>query len=391
MKQKEIIVLGSTGSIGKSLVYILKKNKNLFNIKLLSTHKNLKEISKQCKFLNVKNIIVSDFNSYKKAKLIFKRRNIRVLNNFDNLGKYFKKKSDYVMSAISGINGLEPTLKLIRFTKTIAIANKESIICGWNLISKASKKYNTQIIPVDSEHFSIWSLIKDKNINQIDKVYITASGGPFLNKKISQLNDIHIKDALRHPNWSMGKKISIDSATMMNKIFEVIETNRLFNIKLKNIFILIHRDSYLHAIVSFKNGLKTFLVHDTDMKIPIFNTLFTDTKKKFMLKDLDIDKINKLNLMYINSKRFPIIDILKKYPNKNTLFDTVLISINDKLVEKFLNEEINFLQISEYFLKMINLKEFKKYRKLTPKNVNEILKLSQYVSLKIDELSVKAS
>ena len=110
-----------------------------------------------------------------------------------------------------------------------------------------------------------------------------------------------------------------------------------------------------------------------------------------MLKDLNIDKINKLNLMYINSKRFPIIDILKKYPNKNTLFDTVLISINDKLVEKFLNEEINFLQISEYFLKMINLKEFKKYRKLTPKNVNEILKLSQYVSLKIDELSVKAS
>ena len=127
------------------------------------------------------------------------------------------------------------------------------------------------------------------------------------------------------------------------------------------------------------------------MKIPIFNTLFTDTKKKFMLKNLDIDKINKLNLTYINSKRFPIINILKKYPSKNTLFDTVLISINDKLVEKFLNKEINFLQISEYFLKIINLKEFIKYRKLTPKNVNEIMKLSQYVSLKIDELSVKAS
>ena len=385
MKKKDIAILGSTGSIGKSLVDIVKQNKKKINVKLLSTNNNLKEIFKQCKILRVKNIIVNDFESYKKAKLIFKNKKIRVFNNFNNIDVCFKKRIDYVLSAISGINGLEPTLKFIKFTNTIAIANKESIICGWNLIRKEAFKYNTQIIPVDSEHFSIWSLIRSKSHKQIDKIYITASGGPFLNKKINDLKNIKIKDALCHPNWSMGKKISIDSATMMNKLFEVIETNRLFNIKLKKIFILIHKASYLHAIVSFKNGLKTFLVHETDMKIPIFNTLFINNENEFMVKDLDFTKINNLDLKKINTKKFNVINILKHYPNKNTLFDTILVSINDRLVEKFLKKQIKYLDISKYLIKLINLKEFKKYKKIEPKNLKQIMKLSKFVSLIVDK------
>jgi 1-deoxy-D-xylulose-5-phosphate reductoisomerase len=388
-KKKEILILGSTGSIGKSLINILKKYKSEIKINLLSTNTNLNEISKQSKFFNVKNLIISDYKTYIKAKKIFKNKNIKILNNFKNLKKIIKSKADYVMSSISGLEGLIPTYEVIKFTKTIAIANKESIICGWEIIKNEAKKNNTKIIPVDSEHFSIWSLIGSKNINQVDKIYITASGGPFLNKTLKDLKNIKINDALKHPNWSMGKKISVDSATMMNKVFEVIETNRLFDFKLKNIIILIHKDSYLHAVVSFKSGIKSFLVHETDMRVPIYNSLFFENNNKFMTKNLDINKVNNLKLKKINSKRFSVINILNKYPEYNTLFDTVLVTVNDKLVYKFLKQELSFLDISKFLVKIINLREFRKYRYLKPNNIKEIIDLSKYVGLKVDKLCVK--
>jgi 1-deoxy-D-xylulose-5-phosphate reductoisomerase len=388
-KKKEIMILGSTGSIGKSLINILKKYKSEIKINLLSTNTNLKEISKQSKSFNVKNLIISDYKTYTRAKKIFKNKNIRILNNFKNLKKIIKSKADYVMSSISGLDGLIPTYEIIKFTKTIAIANKESIICGWEIIKNEAKKNNTKIIPVDSEHFSIWSLIGSKNINKVDKIYITASGGPFLNKTLKDLKDIKVNDALKHPNWSMGKKISVDSATMMNKVFEVIETNRLFNFKLKNIVILIHKDSYLHAIVSFKSGIKSFLVHETDMRVPIYNSLFFDKESKFMNQNLDINKLNNLKIKKINSKRFNVINILNKYPEFNTLFDTVLVTANDKLVHKFLKKQLSFLDISKYLMKIINLREFRKYRYLRPNNTQDIIDLAEYVGLKVDKLCVK--
>jgi len=388
-KKKEIMILGSTGSIGKSLINILKKYKSEIKINLLSTNTNLKEISKQSKSFNVKNLIISDYKTYTRAKKIFKNKNIRILNNFKNLKKIIKSKADYVMSSISGLDGLIPTYEIIKFTKTIAIANKESIICGWEIIKNEAKKNNTKIIPVDSEHFSIWSLIGSKNINKVDKIYITASGGPFLNKTLKDLKDIKVNDALKHPNWSMGKKISVDSATMMNKVFEVIETNRLFNFKLKNIVILIHKDSYLHAIVAFKSGIKSFLVHETDMRVPIYNSLFFDKENKFMNQNLDINKLNNLKIKKINSKRFNVINILNKYPEFNTLFDTVLVTANDKLVHKFLKKQLSFLDISKYLMKIINLREFRKYRYLRPNNTEDIIDLAEYVGLKVDKLCVK--
>ena len=157
------------------------------------------------------------------------------------------------MSAISGIEGLRPTINIIKKTKRIAIANKESLICGWGLIQKELKKYKTEFIPVDSEHFSIWSVIKDYQKSDIEKIILTASGGPFLNKKIKK--NVSLKDAINHPNWSMGKKISIDSATMMNKIFEIIEAKKIFDIELNKFEILIHPKSYIHAIVKLKNWI----------------------------------------------------------------------------------------------------------------------------------------
>ena len=277
--KKRIAILGSTGSIGKTTFDIIKRDKKNFEVILLTTHKNIKELYKQSKILNVKNLIVTDTKSYTNFKKKIKNKNIKIFNNYKTLNKILKKKLDYTMSSISGLAGLEPTLMIIGKTKTIAIANKESIICGWSLIDKKLKKYKTSFIPVDSEHFSIWSLINNFENDLIDKIYITASGGPFLKWPLNKIMKASPSKALKHPNWSMGKKISIDSATMMNKVFEVIETQRIFNLSKSKIKILVHDKSYIHAIVKFKNGITKILAHDTNMKIPIFNSIYQNMKK----------------------------------------------------------------------------------------------------------------
>ena len=274
--KKKIAILGSTGSIGKQTLKIIKKDKKNFDVVLLSTNKNTKLILEQAKEFNVKNIVIKNYESYLKFKK--KIKYLKVHKNFDNLEQFIKKKLDYTMCAITGLEGLKPTLKIVKHTKTIAIANKESIICGWCLINKQLQKHKTKFIPVDSEHFSIWSVIKDLNSSVVENIIITASGGPFFNNKNNSLK-ITPKLASSHPNWKMGAKISVDSSTLMNKVFEIIEAKKIFNIELKKFKILIHPKSYVHAIVKLKNGLIKIVAHDTDMKIPITNSLYLNENK----------------------------------------------------------------------------------------------------------------
>ena len=387
--KKKIALLGSTGSIGKSFLNILKKDVNDCEILLLSANSNIKELLKQLKIFTVKNIIVTNKKSYLEIKKKLKNKKINIYNNYDLLNKIFKKqKADYILNAISGLEGLNPTLKTIKFTKNIAIANKESIICGWTLIQKELKKFKVKFIPVDSEHFSIWSLIDDAKNTDVEKVFITASGGPFNRFPLNKFKEITIKKALKHPNWKMGKKISIDSATLMNKVFEIIEAKKIFNYKYSQLKILIHPNSYVHAIVKFNNGLIKMLMHDTNMRIPIFNSFYRNYEKKISTKNIDFDILNNLNFSNVDLIKFPVVNILKKMPNKDSLFETVLVSANDKLVNLFLNKKITFNQISTLLFKIIKMKEFSKFKKLKAKNIDEIIKLNDYVSLKIENLTI---
>ena len=379
--RKKIAILGSTGSIGKTLLKVLEKDKKNIKIYFLTANKNYKELIKQAKKFNVKNLIVKDKKSYLFLKKKFQNKNIKIYNNYDCFKKIIKKKLDYVMSSIVGLEGLKPTFEIIRFTKKIAVANKESLICAWNLINKELKKNNTEFIPVDSEHFSISKLLENHKESEIKKIYLTASGGPFLNFKHSQLRKVKPKDAIKHPKWRMGKKISVDSATLMNKILELIEAQKLFNIPMKKLEILIHPESLVHAILELKNGLKKFIYHETSMIIPLANAMFDGNLNIDNYINTNLNKNKKIieNLVFekVDKKIFPIIK-LKNIANKYPSSAIIINASNEILVDHFLRKKIPFLSISKIIMGILRDRNYKKYAIRKPKNIEQINKIDNW-------------
>jgi 1-deoxy-D-xylulose-5-phosphate reductoisomerase len=383
--KKKIAILGSTGSIGKTLIEIIKENKKDFEIVLLTADKSYDEIFKQAKYLNVKNLIIKDkksFNDLKKKKL----GKINIYNNYNSFNNIFKKKIDYVMSSISGFDGLEPTLKIIKHTKKIAIANKEAIICGWHLIKKDLKKYNTTFVPVDSEHFSIFYALQSNKISNIEKIYLTASGGPLNNIPKKRFKNIKISQAIKHPNWKMGKKISVDSATMMNKVFEIIEAKKIFDLDYNKLDILVHPTSYIHAIIKFKDGMIKIIAHDTNMKIPIFNSLYDNHQKNIPSEQLNLKKLNSLNLKQVDTNKFPSIKIIKKLQAKKPLLETIIVLANDELVNLFLLKKLSFTDINNCLQRLINMKEFLNLSQKKPGNISSIISLKELVIKRINQI-----
>ena len=383
--KKKIAILGSTGSIGKTLIEIIKKDKKEFDIILLTADKNYTDLYNQAKILNVKNLIITNkksFNKLKKKKI----DKINIFNNFDSFNNIFKTKIDYVMSSISGISGLIPTIKIIKHTKKIAIANKEAIICGWHLIKKDLKRFNTEFVPVDSEHFSIFYALQGNKISNIDKIYLTASGGPLNNIPKKSFKNVKISEAIKHPNWKMGKKISIDSATLMNKVFEIIEAKKIFNLKYHQLDILVHPTSYIHAITKFKDGMIKIIAHDTNMKIPIFNSLYSKQSKSIKTDQINIKKLNFLNFKKVDIKKFSSVKIIKRLPNKDSLLETFIVLANDQLVNLFLLKKLNFIDIIYLLQKLINMKEVMSLSKKKPGDISSIVSLNKFVSKKINKI-----
>ena len=381
--RKKIAILGSTGSIGKTLLKIIKKDKKSFVIQLLSANRDHNTLFKQAKEFNVKNIVITNKQSFQIALEKSKNKNLKIYNDFSCFKRVFKNKNDYVMSSIVGLNGLEPTLNIIKYTKKVAIANKESIICGWNLLKREMQRHKTKFIPIDSEHFTIWYGLKN-NFDKINKIYLTASGGPFIKYPISKFKKIKVSQAIKHPNWKMGKKISIDSATMMNKVFEVIEAKKIFNLNYKNLSILTHPLSYIHSIIIFSNGLIKIVAHETDMSIPISNSLYKNFHEKKNFLRVNLNKLNKLELKKVDEEKFKSTKILSLLPKNDSLFETVIVAANDELVNLFLNNKINFDDIFKILLKIVRHPSFNKFKKRKPKNIDDIIKLNNYVRLKVN-------
>ena len=378
--KKKIVILGSTGSIGKSTLEVIKKDKKNFEIVLLTANNNYKKLIQQAKQFNAKNVLIKNHKYYLKVKKSLKKTKVYYGNI--SLKKIVKKKIDYTMSAIVGIAGLQPTVDAIQISKSIAIANKESIICGWDIISKQINKYKTKLLPVDSEHFSIMELTKNLRDDDVKEIIITASGGPFLNIPKKKLNNIKPKQAIKHPNWKMGKKISVDSANLMNKVFEVIEASKIFNFNSSKYKIMIHPQSYVHSIIRFSNGLIKMILYDTDMKIPISNTLYGRKNNFSNVKKIDAKILNKLTFQNVNKKNFPSIYLINKCLTLGALAPTIVNASNEVLVNLFLSKKIRFLDIVKTIEKIISDKDFKKYATRKPISIKDIKISDNWARLK---------
>ena len=388
MKMK-IAILGSTGSIGKSTLDVIRKDKNFFEVVFLSANNNYKKLIQQAKEFNVKNILIKNQIFHERTERSLKNSKTKVYSGDISLTNIISKKLDYTMSAIVGVAGLQPTIDAIKISKTVALANKESIICGWEILSKLIKKYKTKILPVDSEHFSIMELTKDISDEEVEEIIITASGGPFLNLPQNKLNYVKPTQAINHPNWKMGKKISIDSANLMNKVFEVIEACRIFKFNKKKYRIMIHPQSYVHSIIRFKNGLIKMILYNTDMKIPISNTLYGRKNHVLNVKKIDARILSKLSFQNVNTKRFPSIKLINKCLNLGFLAPTIVNASNEVLVSLFLTKKIGFLKIVKTINKIFRDKDFKKHAKRKPKSIKDIQITDNWARLKTLAMCVR--
>tara|TARA_B100001123_G_C15323664_1_gene1028773 strand:+ start:626 stop:1792 length:1167 start_codon:yes stop_codon:yes gene_type:complete len=387
--RKKIVILGSTGSIGKSTLDVIKKNKKSFEVVLLSANNNYKRLIQQAKQFKAKKVLIKNEKFYKSVRVGLKNFSTKVYTGDISLNKIISKKIDYTISAIVGIAGLQPTLDAIKISKTVAIANKESIICGWSLISKFKKKYKTKILPIDSEHFSIMELTKDSIDNEIEEIIITASGGPFLNTPKYKLNYVKPNQAIKHPNWDMGKKISVDSATLMNKVFEVIEACKIFDFNKQKYRIMIHPQSYVHSIIRFKNGLIKMILYNTDMKIPISNILFGKKNCISNAKKIDINILNKLNFQSVDTKKFPSIKLINKCLTLGLSTPTIVNASNEVLVSLFLKGKLDFLEIVEKINRILRDKEFKKHARRNPESIKDIIMADNWARLKTMSMCVR--
>jgi 1-deoxy-D-xylulose-5-phosphate reductoisomerase len=387
MKKRTIAILGSTGSIGESALEIVKKS-NQFKVELLFFNKNYLKIIKQVKSFKPRIVVVNNKNIYLKLKKKFKNKKIIILNNLNNINKHVKKV-DVCISAIPGIAGLEPTIFFTKLSKKILIANKEAIICGWHLIKKSSIKYKTELVPIDSEHFSINTLLKNYSNEEVEKIYITASGGPFLKLNLNRFKNIKPKEAINHPKWNMGKKISVDSATLMNKVLEIAEALNLFPFNLKKYEIIIHPDSLIHAIIKLKNGTSVYLHHLPDMKIPIANALLKNFKYKdfFYKKNKAYYNVQSLNFIPVNKRRFPSVKLIPEM-NRRKSSAIIINAANEIFVDEFLRNNINFNDIVNYLKLVLKDKNYIKTSNLSTGSVNNIYAIDSWArktALKIIE------
>jgi len=389
MKKRKIAILGSTGTVGVSTLDVIKKNMSSFSLELLTANKNYNKLINQAKKFKPRSVLIRNEKFYHKVKIALKNTKIKVYTGDISLQKIISGKLDYTMSCIVGIAGLQPTVDAIKISKTVAIANKESIICGWEILSKLIKKHKTKILPVDSEHFSIMELTKDISDSDVEEIIITASGGPFLKLPRAKLNNVSPSQAVNHPNWKMGKKISVDSANLMNKVFEVIEGYKIFNFNKNKYKIMIHPQSYVHSIIRFKNGLIKMILYNADMKIPISNTIYEEKNHIKNIKKIDPKVLNKLTFQKVNSKHFPSIKLIDKCLSSGVQAPTIINASNEVLVSLFLKKKIQFLDIVRTLNRIFRDKNFKKYARRKPRSIKDIQITDNWARLKTMDMCVR--
>ena len=376
---KKIAILGSTGSIGTQALEVISHLKDDFKVELLSAYSNFDLLSQQVKKFKPKTIIFGDNSKSKILEKNLKQEKVNIIYGEDALNNFFKySEVDIVLTALVGKSGLIPTINAINNNINIALANKETLVIAGDIIKKLCENNKVNIFPVDSEHSAIYQCLLGEKQKNVDKIILTASGGPFKGKSIGDLKYIKKEDALNHPNWDMGNKISIDSSTLMNKGLEVIEAKYLFNLDIDQINVLVHPQAVVHGIVTYKDNSMISLMSLPDMRIPISSLLFP--KKEVSLDDLNIDlaNIETLNFYEIDESKFPAIKVAKEVLDKGGLAPNAFNYTNEKLVNHFINKNIGFLDIVNFNIETLD-KYFAKNSNIENPTIDDILNMNKWI------------
>ena len=344
---RNIAVLGSTGSIGTQTLDVVRNNKDL-NITALSANSNIGLLEKQIREFHPKIVCLMDESYAKELENNIKDMDVKVLTGMDGLIECATYKSTHTLvTAIVGMIGIIPTIEAIKAGKDIALANKETLVCAGHIIMPLVKKHKVSLYPVDSEHSAIFQAINGENDNELTRIILTASGGPFRGKTKEELKNVVLEDALNHPNWSMGKKITVDSSTLVNKGLEVIEAKWLFDIDFDRIEVVIQPQSIIHSAVEFIDGSIMAQMGTPDMRLPIQYALYYPKRKALSGERIDFFKLAKLDFEKPDNETFPALELAYKVGKAGGSLPTVFNAANEIAVEKFLNGKIRYLEIVE--------------------------------------------
>ena len=345
---KNISILGVTGSIGTQALDVLRFHKDKFKLVAISAYKNIDLTLDIIEEFKPRVVAINDKASFEKLKNIKGTLDydFELLYGMEGLIKVATLKEVHtVLTSVVGMIGLKPTLEAIKCKKDIALANKETLVVAGELVMNEAKKYGVKIVPVDSEHSAIFQCLQGNDLKSVDKIIITASGGPFRGYSKKQLENVTLNQALNHPKWSMGKKITIDSSTLMNKGLEVIEAHWLFDCDYENIEVVVHPQSIIHSMVQYKDGAVIAQLGVTDMKLPIQYALNYPLRDNNISEKLDFYKINELNFYKPDTEVFRCLKLAYKAGKMGGLMPTILNGANEVCVDLFLNEKIKYLDI----------------------------------------------
>lgn len=362
---KNISVLGSTGSIGRSSLEVIDKLSHRFKVVGLTAGRNTQLLEKQVEKFRPKIVSLERKEEAEDLRRKFRGKSIKVTfaqEGAEEVASF--SENDIVISAITGIDGLRPTLAAVQEGKKVALANKESMVVAGPLIQDMIRKFGAQLIPVDSEHSGVFQCLAKEEMENVKKVILTASGGPFFSKSSSEMNDITLEEALNHPRWKMGKKVTIDSATLMNKGLELIEARWLFGLEPRQLGILIHPQSIVHSLVEMSDGSVLAQLSPTDMKLPIQYALTYPEREDSLLPSLDLSEIKALEFYEVNVEKFPIIKLARLALEEGESFPIALNAANEVVVSAFLEQRIKFMDISDVVTEIVENHQKRKVQSL---------------------------
>tara|TARA_B100000989_G_scaffold192597_1_gene145262 strand:+ start:542 stop:1702 length:1161 start_codon:yes stop_codon:yes gene_type:complete len=352
--KKRITIFGSSGSIGESTLDIISNHADKYEIVGLVVNRNYHKLYEQVEIFKPKIVSIFNKEAYNNFQQLNNNKNLIVLYGENSLLDILDHDTDIVVAAITGAIGLLPVVKAAEMGRIIALANKESLVCSGSLISKIAKKSGSLILPIDSEHNAIHQVLDIHNRENISKLILTASGGPFLNKKKEELFEITPDDAIKHPNWSMGKKISVDSATMMNKGLELIEAHFLFDFPQSKIEIVVHPESIIHSCVEYNDGSILCQMSNPDMRTPISYVLAYPKRIDTKVEKLKLSELKKLTFFEPDLEKFPCLELAYESLKMKKSAPTILNAANEVAVDSFLQKKINFLSIPNIIEKTLN-------------------------------------